>query len=74
MTQITRPAKGAPDLAVKVSEAREDEAGDIGSNGCRLLIEDIGVDKPINSFEQPLLSTTSTLPLPPPPAPPIATA
>lgn len=73
VTQITRAEKGAPDRAAMGSERSEDEAGDIGSNDCRPLKEDIGVERPTNSFEHPLLCTTSTLPLPPPPPPPITT-
>jgi len=46
------------------SDGREDEAGDIGSSDCILLIEDIGDETATTSFEHPLLCTTSTLPPP----------
>lgn len=65
VTQITRPAKGPLDRTATGSERAEDEAGDIGSNGCRPLKEDNGEERPRNSLEHPLLFTTSTLPSPP---------
>ena len=58
VTQMTRPAKGVVDDGT----CKGEEAGDIGSNGCKPLNEG---SEDENSLEHPLPLTTSTLPSPP---------